>query len=191
MRSFLKMILWVTLCYLLHIPDTSIDISQTTIRALTASPWITKPCLRNFKHFYSAQHDVRTYFKQIRQVMPTFDLANTPHIPLLGTGSQSQDSSTPEAIPASKRRIILLEDLPNILHPGTRDKFHLALESFVKSTNPGDAPIVIIVSDTGLRGEASDEKRSQGMGSWGKEVVDIRTVLPPTLLGSTYVTQIG
>jgi cell cycle checkpoint protein len=119
------------------------------------------------------------------------DPANTPHIPSLDTGSQSQGPSTSERCPPSNRRIILLEDLPNILHPKTREKFHLALESFVKSTNPGFAPIVIIVSDAGLRGEASDEKRSQGIGSWGKEVVDIRTVLPPTLLNSTYVTQIG
>jgi cell cycle checkpoint protein len=53
------------------------------------------------------------------------------------------------------------------------------------------APVVIIVSDAGVRGETGDERIAAGGGGWGKEVVDIRSVLPGTLLGSAYVTQIG
>jgi cell cycle checkpoint protein len=51
---------------------------------------------------------------------------------------------------------------------------------------------VIIVSDAGMRGEASDERLANGVG-WGKDrdgVVDIRTVLSRDLLGGPYVTQI-
>ena len=52
---------------------------------------------------------------------------------------------------------------------------------------------MIIVSDAGVRGEVGDDERIAGGGGgrWGKEVVDIRSVLPAGLLGSAYVTQIG
>jgi len=50
--------------------------------------------------------------------------------------------------------------------------------------------VVIIVSDTGVRGEVGDERMAAGGGKWGKDVVDIRSVLPAGLLGSAYVTQI-
>jgi cell cycle checkpoint protein len=106
--------------------------------------------------------------------------------------AESSHSSKSTSTTTSRRQIILLEDLPNILHPRTRDKFHSALEMIVNSPDPNPAPIVIIVSDAGLRGEASDEKRSEGFsGSWGSEVVDIRTVLPRSLLNSMYLTKIG
>jgi cell cycle checkpoint protein len=53
--------------------------------------------------------------------------------------------------------------------------------------------VVIIVSDAGVRGEAGDERMaaSGGGGRWGKDVVDIRSVLGGGLLGSACVTQIG
>jgi hypothetical protein len=52
-------------------------------------------------------------------------------------------------------------------------------------------PVVIIVSDAGVRGEAGDERIAAGGWGRGKDVVDIRSVLPGELLGSAYVTQIG
>lgn len=109
--------------------------------------------------------------------------------------SQSSSSSASSSLP---RKVILLEDLPNILHPKTQDQFHASLQSLVDSDLPGAAPVVIIVSDAGIRGEATDERMSAGgsgggTGSWGKDsdVIDIRSVLPGELLHSPYVTQIG
>jgi cell cycle checkpoint protein len=104
--------------------------------------------------------------------------------------SQDQSTTVRVTIPPSRKHIILLEDLPNILHSKTQDSFHSSLQALVDSPNPSIAPIVIIVSDSGVRGEASDEKLAQG-GGWGKDVVDIRSVLSPALLASPYVTQIG
>lgn len=82
--------------------------------------------------------------------------------------------------------------MPNILHPGTQAQFHAALQSLVASpTSFPPVPIVIIVSDAGMRGEASDERLANG--GWAKSnegVVDIRTVLPRELLHGPYVTQI-
>ena len=93
----------------------------------------------------------------------------------------------------SKRQIIILEDLPNILHSGTQAKFHAALHSLVVSPpSQPPVPVVIILSDAGMRGEASDERLTNGVG-WGKDkdgVVDIRTVLSRDLLSGPYVTQI-
>ena len=51
-------------------------------------------------------------------------------------------------------------------------------------------PVIIVVSNAGMRGEANDERMAGG--GWGRDkeqVVDVRTVLPKDLLGGPYVTQ--
>ncbi|KAG5642066.1 hypothetical protein DXG03_003643 [Asterophora parasitica] len=101
----------------------------------------------------------------------------------------SRAGSSSKSQPA--RHIILLEDLPNILHPGTQAQFHAAIQGLVASSvsNP-PVPIVIVISDAGVRGEAGDDR----MGARAKAsegVVDVRTALPRDLLGGPYVTQIG
>jgi len=96
-----------------------------------------------------------------------------------------------------KRQVVLLEDLPNLLHAPTQARFQAALQSLCvanKSSNPGP-PVVIIVSDSGLRAEQPDDDTWDGGNSgrrWGRpEDVDIRTVLGSALLASPYVTCIG
>lgn len=103
--------------------------------------------------------------------------------------SASSSSSSTKPTAQSRQQVILLEDLPNILHPGTQAAFHAALEAF--ATLPDGAPLVLIISDAGLRGEDA-EADSKGAG-WrhAKESVDVRSVLPPSLLNSPYVTQVG
>lgn len=111
------------------------------------------------------------------------------------SSSQSSSSQASKDINCllPKHRLILLEDLPNILHEQTQAQFHAALESLVLSPLSNDSvPIIIIVSDAGIRGEAGDERTSEG--SWSRDkggVVDIRTVLSKNLLHGPYVTQIG
>jgi len=94
----------------------------------------------------------------------------------------------------SKRRVVLLEDLPNILHSKTQAQFHNALRALVNSTpsNP-PVPLVLIISDAGMRGEARDERISEGRGMASEKLqtIDIRTVLPRELIGGPYVTEIG
>ncbi len=90
-----------------------------------------------------------------------------------------------------KRKVLLLEDLPNILHNDTKTRFHDALQSLVASSAEYPVPLVFIISDAGLRGEASDERLAAG--TWGKDnngALDIRTVIPSNLLHGPYVTQI-
>ncbi|KAJ6535996.1 Rad17 cell cycle checkpoint protein-domain-containing protein [Mycena vulgaris] len=105
------------------------------------------------------------------------------------SSTSSQSSSRPAV---SKRQILLLEDLPNILHANTQAQFHAALQALVAAPSAVPVPLVIIVSDAGMRGEASDERLASG--AWGKDrdgVLDIRTVLSKDLLHGPYVTQIG
>ncbi|KAG7092916.1 hypothetical protein E1B28_009221 [Marasmius oreades] len=93
--------------------------------------------------------------------------------------------------PSTKRRIILLEDLPNLGHLDTRAKFHNALKAIVETLNPNPVPIVIIVSDSGIRGEAGDERLASGM--WKKDqdgALDVYSVLSKELLNGQFVTQL-
>jgi cell cycle checkpoint protein len=93
---------------------------------------------------------------------------------------------------SERRHVILLEDLPNILHARTQAQFHEALNSLVASAPANPAvPLVIIISDAGMRGEASDERISAGSERNKSQVVDVRTVLSKDLLGGPYVTEIG
>ena len=100
------------------------------------------------------------------------------------SSSADQDTRT--------RQVILLEDLPNILHLPTRDMFHAALDGVVNDNNSTSSPIIIIISDAGLRGEGDPD--DIGSSSWknkSKDTLDIRTALPHTLIRSPYVTQVG
>lgn len=109
----------------------------------------------------------------------------------LGSTIATTSTSTSNLKRDSKHQIILLEDLPNILHPPTRDAFHATLEGIVNDSSPFTSPIIIIVSDAGLRGEGDPD--DIGSNSWkgkSKDTLDIRTVLPPSLVRSPYVTQI-
>ncbi|KAF8811191.1 hypothetical protein BYT27DRAFT_7221588 [Phlegmacium glaucopus] len=86
----------------------------------------------------------------------------------------SQSTTTTKSTP--RRHIILLEDLPNILHARTQAQFHKALNS-LGTCQPSS--------------EATDERIAGGSG-WNKmQIVDVRTVLSKDLLGGPYVTEIG
>ncbi|KAH8109931.1 P-loop containing nucleoside triphosphate hydrolase protein [Phellopilus nigrolimitatus] len=101
------------------------------------------------------------------------------------TASSSISSSS-----QTRRQVILLEDLPNILHQPTQAVVHAALESFVAT--PASTPMIIIISDASTRGDVRDERLSHGGGSYltARETVDIRTVLPPNFIGGPFVRQI-
>ncbi|PSR78076.1 hypothetical protein PHLCEN_2v7593 [Hermanssonia centrifuga] len=110
-------------------------------------------------------------------------------LPISSQASRTNDSHISKT---AKRQIILLEDLPNILHPATQEAFHTSLEALVANQSSSMSPVVIIVSDAGVRGESGEEGGPST--SWkgkGRDTVNIRTVLPPSLLMSPYVTQVS
>ncbi|KAF9531359.1 Rad17 cell cycle checkpoint protein-domain-containing protein [Crepidotus variabilis] len=106
--------------------------------------------------------------------------------------SSATSSKASSSQKSSRRRLILLEDLPNILHQKTKERFHEALTSFVSTPHSEPpVPLVIIVSDAGLRGEDRDARMSEGrFGRDKNQIIDIRTVIPKELLSSAYVTEI-
>jgi cell cycle checkpoint protein len=69
--------------------------------------------------------------------------------------------------PHHARRVILLEDLPNILHQPTQHAFHIALDSIIASPSSSLTLVVIIVSDAGVRGEDPDDAPSPGRKAHG------------------------
>ncbi|KAI9441232.1 Rad17-domain-containing protein [Lactarius indigo] len=76
---------------------------------------------------------------------------------------------------SARQKLVLVEDLPNILHPTVRARFHDALRTHVER-GPSVAPVVLVVSDAGLCVEASSN------GSSSRDVViDARAVVPPGL----------
>ncbi|KAG6888227.1 hypothetical protein C0992_009277 [Termitomyces sp. T32_za158] len=112
----------------------------------------------------------------------------------LSKATDSASQSSQSSVLAPKRHVILLEDLPNLLHPTTQSHFHSALQSLVilPVSNP-PVPLIVIISDAGVRGEINDERMANG-GGWIKtrdEIVDIRTVFPREFLGGPFLTQIS
>lgn len=92
----------------------------------------------------------------------------------------------------SMRQVILLEDLPNILHADSRERFHDILRLFVQrqiSQGGEYVPLVVITSDVGTRGELEDIGGSSSFRG-RKEVLEIRSALPADLLSAPCVTQI-
>jgi cell cycle checkpoint protein len=112
----------------------------------------------------------------LAQTFQTFLSRATALRPLLGNAASTSS-------PSEASHVILLEDLPNLSHSPTLQSFQAAVLYYLEE--PPGAPLVIIVSDMGTRGESKDES------NWSKsDGVDIRTILPPAILNSAYVTQI-
>jgi cell cycle checkpoint protein len=84
----------------------------------------------------------------------------------------------------SSRQVVLLEDLPNLLHAPTLQTFQSTLADHIENS---EHPIVLVISDAGSRGEHRDEEGWLGRQS---STMDVRTIIPPSLLQSPYVTRI-
>ncbi|KAI0634894.1 Rad17-domain-containing protein [Trametes polyzona] len=137
-----------------------------------------------FQAFLARASSCRPIFSSPPRATPSSQSSVFSQLPPSGSSSTIGTSSPP------KRQLILLEDLPNILHPATQASFHASLEAFASSPDAGVAPLVIIISDAGLRGENPEEEGSRWR-SRSKEAMDVRNVLSPSLLHSPYVTQIS
>ncbi|KAG8943249.1 Cell cycle checkpoint protein rad17 [Tulasnella sp. 424] len=126
------------------------------------------------------------------QVSSSFSLSSSQP-----TGKVSPMPPPPPAtIPrqGGRRQLILIEDLPNIIHHSTRESFHATLTSFANAPETPACPLVFIVSNAGSRGEAKDERLAGGGGGrMNKEMddgVDVRSVIPKELLNGPYVIEI-
>ena len=97
------------------------------------------------------------------------------------------DDTTTQALPVqskpsfspSSRRVILLEDLPNISHPPTRSSFNMALDAFLHQSGNQNIPLILIVSENIPR---LDEWGAEGSGNNYKDRIDatltVRSLIP-------------
>ena len=83
-----------------------------------------------------------------------------------------------------RRKLVLVEDLPNILHPAVRSRFHDALRAHMERASDV-APLVLVVSDAGVSaGGSSNSGRGRDLA------IDARTVVPPELSSTSLFTEI-
>lgn len=87
---------------------------------------------------------------------------------------------SPPRIP--RRKIILLEDLPNVNHLPTRSSFHQALDAFLRQSDDQNIPLVLIFSENVPR---LDEWGGEVSGNSYKDRNDatltIRSLVPTTI----------
>jgi len=82
---------------------------------------------------------------------------------------------------SARRKIVLVEDLPNILHPAVRSRFHDAVRAHVERAWDV-APLVLVVSDAGVCAEGYSNGNGGSGSSRARDlVIDARTVVPPGL----------
>ncbi|KAG2343137.1 Rad17-domain-containing protein [Suillus weaverae] len=160
-------------------PSTFIDDSND----LGDDSWIdTEALFDKFQAFLTRASSCYNIFAASFAIASTSRPPSTQSLP-------STSSSHP-----SNRHLILLEDLPNILHLPTQARFHDALQSLCSSSE-STPPVVIIISDSGLRGENAyndDSWDGAGGARWSKkETIDIRSLLGADLSTSPYVTRIA
>jgi len=85
---------------------------------------------------------------------------------------------------STRQKLVLVEDLPNILHPTVRSRFHDALRAHIERGRD-IAPLVFVISDAGVSAEGSS---TSGRGR--ELVIDARTVVPPGLSSTSLFTEI-
>lgn len=89
--------------------------------------------------------------------------SSLPSLDMPGPSSAAPSSTHP---PGSRRKILLLDALPNLGHRETRVAFQTLLQQFAQSE--GGAPLVLIVSDPGETGRAGEGWGQRGQdGGWG------------------------
>jgi hypothetical protein len=80
---------------------------------------------------------------------------------------------------------VLIEDLPNILHPAVRSRFHDALRAHVERASDA-APLVLVISDPGVCADGDSNGGSRGRDP----VIDARTVVPSGLSSPSHFSEI-
>lgn len=93
-------------------------------------------------------------------------------------------------VPPKRRKLILVEDLPNIFtSPGTRTSFRNSLTALASSKRftsiapNANVPLVIIVSEALTRpGQNEGENAANRYQGSGEQSVNVRSVVPPEVL---------
>jgi cell cycle checkpoint protein len=104
------------------------------------------------------------------------------HHPYSSSPSKSHSNISSNAL-SNRKRIILIEDLPNVSHPTVRKTVHDSLRQLAFS-NRTMFPLVMIVTDTiAHRDFMSESGNFGGVGS-GDGIANLRTLVPVDVLHS-------
>lgn len=106
-----------------------------------------------------------------------------------GNDYASLSFESPDTSARPRKRLLLIDDIPNIQSYAIKEAFHAALQRFVEYPGSAGCPLVIIISDAGSRAEMN---QSDG-NSWRskqQDTVDFRSVFPKSLQTSPSVEQI-
>lgn len=79
----------------------------------------------------------------------------------------------------SSRRIILLEDLPNLSHSAIRLSFIATLEAFLEQNEDSSTPLVLIVSESTPRlDDWGTEESTRDFNDRNKETLSVKSMIP-------------
>ncbi|TPX72282.1 hypothetical protein SpCBS45565_g00702 [Spizellomyces sp. 'palustris'] len=111
--------------------------------------------------------------------------SKTPALTFVSSASLSAETTTIHSPSAPTRKVILVEDLPNVAHLSTRTALHTAIRAYIRSPR-SQFPLVFIVTDTTVV-EHGNERRSNGRA----DVVSVKTLIPADVGASRAYTQIS
>lgn len=167
-------------CYCIQVPCTCLSTDPQRILALTGPSGAGKTAtLRALAkddalHFSLVEWDNRDAYYDVGESQSAVErfsafLQSASRYTRLPLRTRHTQTSS-----ASPRQVILVEDWPNLFHPGTRDGVHHALERFL--TQHG-APLVLIVSDSVPRAEMEAWDDSQASQRRAAQM-DVRVAVP-------------
>ncbi|KAJ3136641.1 Cell cycle checkpoint protein rad17 [Geranomyces variabilis] len=99
-------------------------------------------------------------------------------------GSSSQQPVAQAEFSENERKVILIEDLPNISNLTTRNAIHSAIRTYVRSPRTR-YPVVFIVTDAVTSDPTADRRDTD------RDIITIRTLIPSDLLTANLVKQIS
>ncbi|KAJ3178162.1 Cell cycle checkpoint protein rad17 [Geranomyces variabilis] len=131
-----------------------------------------------------------SYFSLVRAFQDFLASASkTPALSFESSSTASLGSSSQQPAPQPEcndhdRKVILIEDLPNISNITTRNAIHSAIRTYVRSPRTR-YPVVFIVTDAVTSDPTADRRDTD------RDIITIRTLIPPDLLNANLVKQIS
>ncbi|KAJ3298421.1 Cell cycle checkpoint protein rad17 [Borealophlyctis nickersoniae] len=150
-------------------------VNTNSMQAMYDEEGLLDPEGRPFQRNYTSITRQFADFLASASKAPSLTFASEGHAPL---------ESAPSA-PINEPKVILVEDLPNVAHMGTRDAIHTAIRNYLRSTRTM-FPLVFIVSD-----ELIDDERGQDSRVRGRIETMAKAILPTDVKESAACRQIN
>lgn len=116
-------------------------------------------------------------------------LSSTTNFPSLEMGNDSSNS-----LHKQRKRIMFLDDLPNLSHEATKYALHQALKDHMarNSTELDNVPLVISITENNIRlDELGGNHAISGLKERFQETLDLRVVVPESVRNSAGFASFG